>query len=134
MNDFFFYYPRTMVNRNGVLLLNSISVSSSDSAVTYSLSRFRICGRGLMLVNLLQGIPEGIDDSLPVVFNANGSTQALTKTGGEPVTVADLQGTGVYQFYYDSNAGILQLLGGTYTTAAPASAEVTTRKTSTTKV
>lgn len=131
MNDFFFYYPRTMVNRNGVLLLNSTAVASSDSAVTYNLPRFRTCGRGLMLVNLLQGIPEGLDDTLPIVFNANGSTQALTKTGGEPVTVADIQGTGVYQFYYDSNAGILQLLGETSTTAATTSAEVTTRKTTT---
>ena len=126
MNDFFFY-PRTIVNRKGVLLLSSTAFAVSDTAATYNLTPFRVCGRGTMLVNLLQAVPDGTTGTLPVVFSANGSTQTVTKRGGEPLTVADLQGTGVYEFYYDSGAGILQLLGGTPAAAVTAGTEATIR-------
>ena len=51
-------------------------------------------------------------------FTANGGTQAATKVGGDPLTIADIPGTGVYEFYYDRESSTLQLLG----TAAAATA------------
>ena len=110
MTDVFFYYPRTIVNRNGVILLKSTSLTVSDTQVVFTLPKFRLYGQGTLLINLLQDIPEGTTETLPLVLSANGGTQAITKQGGEPLTVGDLTGVGVYEFYYDSEAGIVQLL------------------------
>lgn len=129
MNDFFFFYPRAVVNRRGTLLLSSTAVVVSDTAVTISLPRFRTCGRGTMLVNIQQPIPEDTTETLPIVFSANGATQAVIKRGQLPLTVADLQGVGVYEFYYDSNANVVQLLDYTPEEAA-ATTEATTRQAS----
>lgn len=121
MWDFLFYNP--YVNRRGSLLLNSTAVAVTDTAVTISLPPFRICGRGTMLVNIAQSIPEGTTTTLPIVFSANGSTQAVTKRGGEALTVADLQGTGVYEFFYDRYVGTLQLLDSTPSAATAATSQ-----------
>jgi hypothetical protein len=125
MPDFFFFNQWNVVNRRGTLLLGSTAVAVTDTAVTISLPPFRVSGRGTILVNIVQAIPEGTTTTLPIVFSANGSTQAVTKRGGVPLTVADLQGTGVYEFFYDRNAGTLQLLDSTPAAAAATTAATT---------
>lgn len=113
MFDFLFFYPWNLVNRRGSLLLNSSSVVVSDTAVTISLPPFRLQERGTLFVNIQQAIPDGTTATLPIVFSANGNTKAITKRGGDALTVADLQGVGVYEFFYDRYAGTLQLLDST---------------------
>lgn len=98
-----------IANRFGIPRLQSTSVSVSTTAVTYD---FRSAGAGnfagLILVNLAQAIPDGTTTTLPVKF---GNVQ-LTRLGNAEVTVADLEGTGIYLAYYDSTSGQLQLLTG----------------------
>lgn len=100
------------VNRGGSLLLPTTNISVSTAAVTFSLPPFRAAGNhGTLFINISQVIPTGTTATLPIVFSANGSTQAATKYDGEALTVADLQGTGVYEFFYNRTDSTLQLLG-----------------------
>lgn len=48
----------------------------------------------------------------PILFETNGSTQAVTKYNGAPLTVADVQGTGVYQFWFERDTNTLQIMSG----------------------
>lgn len=68
-----------------------------------------------MLPALLQN--RGIDSAtLPVLFG----NAPLTGFNGEPVTAANLSGTGIYVVYYNSRSKLLQLLTGiTPTATAP---------------
>lgn len=106
-----------IANRFGIPRLQSTAVSVSTTAVTYD---FRNAGAGnfagLVLVNLAQAIPDGTTTTLPVQF---GNVQ-LTRLDNAEVTVADLQGTGIYLAYYDSTSGKLQLLTGLNAPAAGA--------------
>ncbi len=117
------FNPFGLVDRRGTLLVDSTSVTVSATAVTIALDRFRtFANKGTILVNILQDIPEGTTETLPIVFNANGSTLSPTRCGNIPLTVADLQGVGVYQFYYDRAANKLQIISGaseTTTTQTP---------------
>lgn len=107
------------VNRGGSLLLPTTTVAVSTSAVTLSLPPFRASGAfGTLFINLTEAIPDGTTDTLPILFSANGSTQAATKYDGAALTVADLQGSGVYQFFYNRADNTLQLLGTVPTTTA----------------
>lgn len=67
---------------------------------------------GIVIIDLAQAIPEGTTDTLPIVFNAGtGTTDSnVKKRGGANLTVADLDGTGIYQFYYNSETKALQLI------------------------
>lgn len=57
-------------------------------------------------------IPTGTTGTLPILFETNGSTQAVTKYNGAPLTVADVQGTGVYQFWFERDTNTLQIMSG----------------------
>ena len=113
MLDFLFPFSSWgRVNRGGSLLLPTTAVAVSASAVTLSLPPFRAIGPfGTLFINIAQAIPEGTTTTLPIIFSANGSTQQATKYNGEALTVADLQGTGVYQFFYNKADNTLQLIG-----------------------
>ena len=109
MWNFFNFLPFLLVNRRGSLLLPTTGLTVSATAATFTLPSYRVSGpRGTMLIKISQ----------PIVFTANGGTQAATKVGGDPLTIADIPGTGVYEFYYDRESSTLQLLG----TAAAATA------------
>lgn len=119
MWDFFNFLPLLLVNRRGSLLLPTTGLTVSATAATFTLPSYRVSGpRGTMLIKISQAFPDGATATLPIVFAANGGTQAATKVGGDPLTIADIQGTGVYEFYYDRESSTLQLLG----TAAAAAA------------
>lgn len=113
MLDFLFPFSSWgRVNRGGSLLLPTSAIAVSASAITFSLPPFRAAGPfGTLFINITQPLPDGTTATLPIIFSANGSTQAATKYGGEALTAADLQGTGVYQFFYNRADNTLQLLG-----------------------
>lgn len=102
------------VNQAGIPALRSIGVTATANDVRFDFNNHRNVGRpfaGLILVNLAQAVPAGTADTLPVVFTtANGNPANLTTYNGENVTVADLQGTGVYLVFVDSTSGLVQLL------------------------
>ncbi len=109
-----------MVNVNGIPCINSTGVAVSTANVTYSFDNSReIPFAGLVLVRLQQAVPTGTTATLPVLF---GSVP-LTGFNGDPITVANLSGTGIYIVYYNSRSRLLQLLTGITPTPATAAIE-----------
>lgn len=106
-------------NINGIPAISSNSVSVSTTAVSFDFYNHRNIGRafrGLLIVRLAQAIPTGTTDTLPIVFTSDGSNPTpVTTFNGDPVTVADIPGTGVYVFWYESQTNTLQLLTGSLT-------------------
>lgn len=102
------------VNVNGIPTLKSLSVNVGTTNVAYDFNNHRNVGRpfrGLIIVNLTQAIPTGTTTTLPIVFTSGGSNQQeLFKRNGEPATVADLQGTGIYIVWFESQTNTLQLI------------------------
>lgn len=107
------------VNQSGIPALRSLSVTVGTADVRFDFNNHRNVGRpfrGLLIVNLAQLIPTGTTDTLPVVFTSGGGSVAeVTTFNGDPVTVADLPGTGIYLFWYESQTDSLQLLTGLIT-------------------
>lgn len=105
------------VNVNGIPALRSLSVSVTTTDVRFDFNNHRNVGRpfrGLIVINLAQAIPEGTTTTLPIVFTSDGgNAQPLTTYNGEPVTVADIAGTGIYLVWFESSTSTLQLLTGT---------------------
>ena len=104
------------VNQSGIPTLRSLSVAVSTTAVSFDFNNHRNVGRpfrGLLIVDLAHIIPAGTTDTLPIVFTTSGgNAQPLLKENNEPVTVADIPGTGVYLAWYESQTDSLQLLTG----------------------
>lgn len=104
------------VNVNGIPTISSLSVNVSTTQVAFDFNNHRNVGspfRGLIIVRLQQAIPEGTTTTLPVVFTSGGSNpQPLIGFNGEPVTVADLSGTGIYLVWFERQSNTLQLLTG----------------------
>ncbi len=106
-------YPYRMVNQRGSAAIGSTAVTVNADNVVFSFPNHAFVGAfyfGTVFVNLQQAIPAGTTDTLPVLFETNGVTQAVTTYGGAALTVADLQGTGVYQFWYEKPNNVLQLM------------------------
>lgn len=105
------------VNQPGIPTLRSLSVTVGTSDVRFDFNNHRNVGRpfrGLLIVNLAQPIPTGTTDTLPIVFTSGGANVTqLTTFNGDPVTVANISGTGVYLCWYESSTDSLQLLTGT---------------------
>lgn len=101
------------VNQSGIPTLRSLSVVVNTANVAFDFNNHRNVGRpfrGLLIVNLAQTIPTGTTDTLPIVFTSGGSNpQELTKENGEPVTVADIPGTGIYILWFESQTDTLQI-------------------------
>ena len=107
--------PYTWVNRNGSAAIAStgVKVNTSDVVFTFKNHAFVNANyRGTIFVNLRQAIPTGTTGTLPILFETNGATQAVSKFNGEPLTVADVQGTGVYQFWFERDTNTLQMMSG----------------------
>nr|DAX60478.1 MAG TPA: hypothetical protein [Caudoviricetes sp.] len=108
-------YPFTLVNRRGSAAIESVSVTVNTDNVVFSFQNHAFVNswyRGTIFVNIAQSIPTGTTGTLPVVFSTNGATQAVTKFNGEALTVADLPGTGVYEFWFDRATNTLQIMTG----------------------
>lgn len=112
-------YPFNFVNRNGIPLIESqsVTVNTDNVVITIANKSFRwLNQKGVILFRLNQPIPDGTIGTLPVVFSSNDFTQPLTNVGGTAITAAQVTGTGVYLIYYDKDANLMQLL----TTEIPA--------------
>lgn len=110
-------YPFNFVNRRGIPLIESSSVTTDDTNAIINISNnaFRFLEtRGIFLFRLNTEIPTAAA-TLPIIFswtglNGQSRTQSLTIVGGDPATATQLSGTGVYIIYYDKSANILQLI------------------------
>ncbi len=112
-----FYFPYNVVNRNGSVYIASTGVSVNTANVVFSFPSAGFGNRpylGTVFVNLEQAIPAGTTATLPILFDGT----AVTKYNGEPLTVADITGTGVYQFWFNRSTNTLQLMTGVVQTAA----------------
>lgn len=106
-------YPFNFVNRNGIPLIesNSITVNTDNVVFTIPNRSFRwLNQKGMIFFRLNQPIPTGTTDTLPIVFSSNDFIQPLTNVGGTPITVSQIPSVGVYQIYYDKDANLMQLL------------------------
>jgi hypothetical protein len=94
--------------------LNVAKIDDSAVNVAFDFNNHRNVGRpfrGLLIVNLAQAIPTGTTDTLPIVFTSGGGNpQPVTGKNGEALTVADIEGTGVYLMWYESQTNTLQLI------------------------
>lgn len=107
--------PFIMANKNGIPRLESTGVTVGTTNVRFSFRNHPFLSApfsGLIVFRLAQAIPTGTTGTLPVVFDTNGATQALTTIGGADVTAADITGTGIYLCYYESASNTLQILTG----------------------
>lgn len=107
------------VNVNGIPALSSLSVDVSTTQVAFDFNNHRNIGRpfrGLLIIRLAQTIPTGAATTLPIVFTSDGrNPQQLTGFNDEPITVADIPGTGIYLVWFESQTDTLQLLTGIIT-------------------
>ena len=104
------------VNQSGIPALRSLSVIVGTSDVRFDFNNHRNVGRpfrGLLIINLAQVIPAGTTGTLPIVFTSGGGNVAsVTTYNGDAVTAADITGTGIYLFWYESSTDTLQLITG----------------------
>lgn len=100
-------------NINGIPYLATNGVSVSDESVDFALGFRRIPKIGKVVIRIADAIPTGTTATLPVRFTLNGNTRPMTAFGGDPVTVADLPGTGVIEVWFDWFLGIFQLTSAT---------------------
>ena len=111
----FWLRPFTWVNRNGSAAIAStgVKVNTTDVVFTFKNHAFVNANyRGTIFVNLMQAIPTGTTGTLPILFETNGATQAVSKFNGAPLTVADVPGTGVVQLWFERDTNTLQLMTG----------------------
>lgn len=107
--------PFNWVNRRGSAAIGSTGVSVNTANVVFTFKNHAFVNanyRGTIFVNLQQAIPTGTTTTLPILFETNGTTQAVTKFNGAALTVADLAGTGVYQLWFERDTNTLQLMTG----------------------
>lgn len=96
-------------NTSGVPYLRTNGVTVGTESVDFALGFRRIPSIGYITVNIADTIPTGTTDTLPIRFTLNGNTRAVTKFGGDALTVADITGTGIVTLFYDWFNGILTL-------------------------
>lgn len=107
--------PFTWVNRRGSAVVQTTSVTVNTENVVFSFQNHAFINtwyRGTVYISIGQAIPTGTTGTLPILFETNGVTQAVTKYNGDALTVADLPGTGIYEFFFDKSTNLLQILTG----------------------
>lgn len=106
-------FPFQYVNRRGSVALKTTGVTVNTDNVVFSFQNHAFLNawyRGTVFIDLAQAIPTGATATLPILFETNGVTQAVTKIGNTDLTVADIEGTGIYEFWYDKSTNVLQLI------------------------
>ena len=105
-----------ITNQGGIPYLRTTNTTVGTTSVDFALGSYRrpLPPAGYFTVRISDAIPAGTTTTLPVTLTRNGVTRALTLFDGTPVTVAELiGGTGVFQVFSDTEAGILQLTART---------------------
>lgn len=111
---------RINTNINGIPRISSqsVSVNSAGDTVSFDFLNHNVVGGpyvGWITVRLQQAIPTGTATTAEIVFTSDGGN--ITPVLGydnEPVTVANLRGTGVYLFWFDGQTNYLQLITGNF--------------------
>ena len=107
--------PFVWVNKRGSAAIASTGVVVNTNNVVFSFKNHAFVNanyRGTIFVNLRQVIPTGTTGTLPILFETNGATQAVSKFNGAPLTVADVPGTGVVQLWFERDTNTLQMMSG----------------------
>lgn len=105
--------PYQYINKRGIPTIKSTGVNIGTDAVTFTFNADTSYGnpfRGLLLVYLANSITSGTTTTLPIKFSSSAGTKAVTTNSGADWTVADVAGEGVYLFYYDRVADVLQII------------------------
>ena len=105
------FNPFIMANRNGIPRIEAIGVNVSTTAVTFSFQRNAFYNRnfaGLIIFRLPAYTAPAT--TVPVIFDTDGESQAVTTLDGVAVTSAELNKSGIYLGFYDGST--LQLLTG----------------------
>ena len=103
-------YPFNFSNRNGIPMIESGNVVVNDTNVIINIPTraFRFLnGKGLLLFRLNTEIT---NTTLPILFQSNDFTQALSLAGGTAATGTQLSQPGVYLIYYSKDCNLMQLL------------------------
>lgn len=97
-------------NTEGTPYLKTTGVTVGTETIDFALGFRRIPAIGYITINIANAIPADATATLPVRFTLNGNTRNLTFFGGDFVTAADLEGTGVITAFYDWYSGTFQLV------------------------
>ena len=107
--------PFTWVNRNGSAAIASTGVTVNTANVVFTFKNHAFVNANYICticLNLRLAIPNVTTGTLPILFETNVSTQAVSKFNGAPLTVADVPGTGVVQLWFERDTNTLQLMTG----------------------
>lgn len=119
-----FPFPFPSLGRVNYNTLPTVAVTVGTENVTLELPNHAFRNRdyvGGFYVNLRQAIPAGTTATLPILIGTNGDTRPLLAYNNEPITVANLAGTGIYEIHYNKYTNELFLVNGGYRpTATPA--------------
>ena len=105
------FNPFFMANRGGIPRIEATGVTVGTDNVTYNFQPHAFLNRnfaGLIIFKLPSYTAP--DTAVPVIFNTDGITQAVTTLGGSAVTSDDLNKSGIYLAFYDGST--LQMLTG----------------------
>ena len=108
-------YPFSWVNRRGSAAIGSTGVQVNTDNVVFTFKDHAFVNanyRGTIFVNLMQAIPTGTTGTLPILFETNGTTQAVTNFYLVVFFFFDVAGTGVNQFWFERDTNTLQLMTG----------------------
>lgn len=108
-------FPFPSLGRVNFNTLPTVAVTVGTENVTLELPNHAFRNRdyvGGFYINLRQAIPAGTTGTLPILIGTNGDTRPLMAYGGEPVTVANLAGTGIYEIHYNKYTNELFLVNG----------------------
>lgn len=105
------------LGRNNYNTLPSTNVTVGTDAVTIEIPNHAFSRRnfvGSFFLNLRTAIPTGTTSTLPILIGTNGDTRQLMETEGTSVTVANINGAGIYEIHYNKYTNELYLVNGGY--------------------
>ena len=111
---------RINTNVNGIPRVSSqsVTVNTAGDTVSFDFLNHPTVGGpfvGWITVRLAQAVPTGTADTAEVVFTSDsGNPTTVYGYDNEPLTVANLRGTGIYLFFFDGNTNYLQLATGNF--------------------
>lgn len=100
-------------NSRGIPYLTTTNVTVSDTFVDFAVPFRRMEPIQEFNVRIANQIPADAATTLPVRLVMFGTARELTYFNGDPVTVADLEGTGVIKVFNDRVNGIFQIMSVT---------------------
>lgn len=105
-------------NRTGIVGLETAGVVSATDSLTFTFQNHPYVNtqfNGVLLVKFTAKPSTPPAGATPVYFETQGllgSRKAVTKSGGEPLTAADIAIPGYYMFFYDFNTGVVEAIAG----------------------